>query len=81
MSSSSVAEEAIAVHRGPSDAQIVRVGETTNSIELKNVDYSLERKNSLRARYAYGIIFLVMNLVAWFFRDYGKRFIPQFHCK
>ncbi|KAI4346041.1 hypothetical protein L6164_013123 [Bauhinia variegata] len=68
MSASSIAEKGI---------QIVPTEETQGSLELNNVDYSLERKKSQRARYSFGIIFLVMNLVAWFFRDYGQRVIPQ----
>ncbi|OIV98855.1 hypothetical protein TanjilG_12023 [Lupinus angustifolius] len=51
------------------------------SLELNKVDYEVERKKSLQARYYFGIIFLIMNFVAWFFRDYGQRFIPWLHCE
>ncbi|KAG4983129.1 hypothetical protein JHK87_027878 [Glycine soja] len=40
------------------------------SLELNKVDYEVEGKKSLRARYYFGITYLMMNLVAWFFRDY-----------
>ncbi|GAB4843694.1 hypothetical protein Ancab_013658 [Ancistrocladus abbreviatus] len=40
---------------------------------------SAERKKSLRARYCYGVIFLLINLTAWFIRDYGQRLFPHSH--
>ncbi|XLS81798.1 hypothetical protein HN51_047629, partial [Arachis hypogaea] len=44
------------------------------------VDYGVERKKSMEARYYYGIVFLIMNLVTWFFRDYGQTvFLPWLH--
>ncbi|XP_077229016.1 serinc-domain containing serine and sphingolipid biosynthesis protein [Tasmannia lanceolata] len=38
-----------------------------------HANYSVEKKNSLQARYAYGFIFLLTNLMAWFVRDYGHK--------
>ncbi|KAI3909239.1 hypothetical protein MKW92_003171 [Papaver armeniacum] len=35
------------------------------------LEFSAERRKSLRARYVYGFIFLLMNLTTWFIRDYG----------
>ncbi|KAL8167174.1 hypothetical protein V2J09_008673 [Rumex salicifolius] len=42
-------------------------------LESKNM---AEKNKSLRARFYYGIIFLLTNLVAWFVRDYGQRILP-----
>ncbi|XP_031113441.1 probable serine incorporator isoform X1 [Ipomoea triloba] len=47
--------------------------------QQKLAEYKVKSKKSLRARYSYGIIFLITNLVAWFIRDYGERFIPVLH--
>ncbi|CAI8601929.1 unnamed protein product [Vicia faba] len=47
--------------------------------EVNKVDYEVERKKSLHARYYYGIVFFIMNLVAWFFRDYGQTILPWIH--
>lgn len=49
--------------------------------EVNKVDYAVERKKSLHARYYFGILFFIMNLVAWFFRDYGQNVLPWIHCK
>ncbi|KAI3870174.1 hypothetical protein MKX03_025770 [Papaver bracteatum] len=35
------------------------------------LEYSAETRKSLRARYVYGFIFFLMNLLTWFIRDYG----------
>ncbi|GAB4843693.1 hypothetical protein Ancab_013657 [Ancistrocladus abbreviatus] len=40
---------------------------------------SAKRKKSLRARYCYGVIFLLINLNAWLIRDYGQRLFPHSH--
>ncbi|KAF3322189.1 hypothetical protein FCM35_KLT13330 [Carex littledalei] len=58
----------------------VRNGELTKLEELnthKQSDdmYIHGRKQSLRARYVYGFIFFATNLLAWFFRDYGAKFL------
>ncbi|KAK4406035.1 Serine incorporator 2 [Sesamum angolense] len=42
----------------------------------KSVKSSVRKKKSLRARYAYGVIFLLTNIIAWLFRDYGERILP-----
>lgn len=47
----------------------------------KNVKFSIRKKKSLRARYAYGVIFLLTNIIAWLFRDYGERILPVLPCK
>ena len=76
------AVEAAEVNIRPINSEVVSQEEVSGSLEQKNlVDYSAERKKSLQARYSYGIIFLVTNLIAWFIRDYGQRLLPQLHCK
>ncbi|KAL0414148.1 UNVERIFIED_CONTAM: hypothetical protein Sradi_1616500 [Sesamum radiatum] len=47
----------------------------------KSVKCSVRKKKSLRARYAYGVIFLLTNIIAWLFRDYGERILPVLPCK
>ncbi|KAF0893018.1 hypothetical protein E2562_021304 [Oryza meyeriana var. granulata] len=37
------------------------------------------RRQSLRARYAYGLIFFATNLLAWFVRDYGAKLLRGLH--
>ncbi|KAE9450646.1 hypothetical protein C3L33_17462, partial [Rhododendron williamsianum] len=74
------------------DAVVVRVVETKRrssevspwdglpgTLEQKSVEFSEKRKESLRARYLYGIIFLLANLVAWCARDYGQKLSPLLH--
>ncbi|XP_057434021.1 uncharacterized protein LOC130726735 isoform X1 [Lotus japonicus] len=75
MSASEVTSEAAAVvHIQVSDRPSTE--EVTASLD----DYAAERKKSLQARYYFGIIFLIMNLVAWFFRDYGQSLLlPWVH--
>ncbi|GFY81425.1 serinc-domain containing serine and sphingolipid biosynthesis protein [Actinidia rufa] len=53
--------------------------EFTGILEQKRVECSEQRKKSLRARYLYGILFLLANLVAWCVRDYGQMVSPQLH--
>ncbi|KAE9621210.1 putative serine incorporator/TMS membrane protein [Lupinus albus] len=79
MSASEVTAEVTEVHIHLSDRQSIPQEEVHVSLELNKVDYEIERKKSLQARYYFGTIFLIMNLVAWFFRDYGQRFIPWLH--
>lgn len=81
MKVSTGAVEATEADIRPINSELVSQEEVLGSLEQKNVDYSVERKKSLRARYSYGIIFLVTNLIAWFVRDYGQRLLPQQHCK
>jgi hypothetical protein len=41
--------------------------------------YDARRRQSLRARYAYGFVFFATNLLAWFVRDYGARALRGLH--
>ncbi|XP_034602055.1 uncharacterized protein [Setaria viridis] len=41
--------------------------------------YEAWRRQSLRARYAYGFVFFATNLLAWFVRDYGARALRGLH--
>lgn len=81
MSRSAEAIEAGAVHIRSSNSEIVYHEEATGSLERKSIDCSAEKKKSLRVRYFYGIIFLIINLIAWFIRDYGQKVLPQLHCE
>ena len=82
MSASEVTAEATVVHVNLRDTQSMLEEGVIASLELNKVDYAVERNKSLRARYYFGIIFLIMNLVAWFFRDYGQSvLLPFIHCK
>lgn len=49
--------------------------------ECKDFECLTERKRSLQARYVYGFIFLLTNLMAWAIRDYGYKVFPHLHCK
>eukprot|EP00268_Persea_americana_P058400 TRINITY_DN7057_c1_g1_i5.p1 TRINITY_DN7057_c1_g1~~TRINITY_DN7057_c1_g1_i5.p1 ORF type:complete len:404 (+),score=47.57 TRINITY_DN7057_c1_g1_i5:74-1285(+) len=53
-------------------SEIVEGGE-----ESISTDYSVDKKNSLRARYVYGLIFLITNLLAWLIRDYGQKVLAE----
>ncbi|WRX21074.1 Serine incorporator/TMS membrane protein - like 1 [Theobroma cacao] len=70
MSGSAAAVEASVLHISSSNSQLVQ--RVKASMEPTNVDCSAERKKSLRARYFYGLIFFIINLTAWFIRDYGQ---------
>ncbi|CAL2225552.1 unnamed protein product [Prunus armeniaca] len=59
--------------------EVVPCEEVPESLEKKRIDYLAERKRPLRARYAYGIIFLITSLWAWFVRDYAQRVLPELH--
>ncbi|XP_075085517.1 uncharacterized protein LOC107808581 isoform X2 [Nicotiana tabacum] len=54
-------------------------GEIPMVLQQKSMEYSIKSKSTLRARYSYGIIFLITNLIAWFVRDYGERALPLLH--
>lgn len=69
--------EAGEVHRRPSNNEVLQEKMPSRS-EQKNIDFSKEKKAALRARYVYGIIFLITNLKAWFFRDYGQKVLSNF---
>lgn len=72
MSASAEAVEAV--------GEVIPWEEVPVSLEQKRFDHLEERKKALRARYVYGIIFLITNLCAWFVRDYGQRVLPELHC-
>lgn len=63
------------------DNEIDQWGEFPVVLQQKSMEYSIKSKRSSRARYSYGIIFLITNLIAWFVRDYGERVLPLLHCK
>lgn len=77
MSRSDEAIEAGAVHIRSSNSEIAHHKGATRSLEQMNIGCSAEKKKSLRVRYFYGIIFLIINLIAWFIRDYGQKILPQ----
>ncbi|ESW17422.1 hypothetical protein PHAVU_007G238300 [Phaseolus vulgaris] len=79
MSASEVTTEATAAHANLRDTESVLQVEVVSYLELNRVDYAVGRKKSLRARYYFGIIFLIMNFIAWFFRDYGQGVLPFIH--
>jgi hypothetical protein len=41
--------------------------------------YEARKRESLRARYVYGLIFFATNLLAWFIRDYGAKVFHGLH--
>ncbi|KAF3457475.1 hypothetical protein FNV43_RR02133 [Rhamnella rubrinervis] len=77
MSASADSVEASTVHIRTIKSEVVPREEVPRSLEHISMDYLAERKKPLRARYAYGTIFLIMNLCAWFVRDYGQLVLPQ----
>ncbi|EPS58143.1 hypothetical protein M569_16673, partial [Genlisea aurea] len=53
-------------------------GDETESTKIEfSVDFRRKRE-SLRARYVYGSIFFIANVIAWLFRDYGHKILPVF---
>ncbi|KAK9725551.1 hypothetical protein RND81_05G153000 [Saponaria officinalis] len=60
-------------------SEAVYLEELSRSRQKKRIDISVERRRTLRARYYYGVIFLITNLVAWFIRDYIQRVVPEKH--
>ncbi|KAL3620073.1 hypothetical protein CASFOL_034985 [Castilleja foliolosa] len=52
-------------------------GEEQSAPGQKNIKCSIRKKKSLRARYAYGVVFLLTNIIAWLFRDYGEKILPM----
>ncbi|XP_047178532.1 probable serine incorporator isoform X1 [Vigna umbellata] len=79
MSASEVTTEATAAHVNLRDSLSVLQVQVIASLELNRVHYAEGRKKSLRARYYFGILFLIMNFIAWFFRDYGQGVLPFIH--
>ncbi|XP_010413903.1 PREDICTED: probable serine incorporator [Camelina sativa] len=55
------------------DLEAAHLDELMREIEQRSLYYYQEKNNSLRARYVYGTIFLIINLCAWFIRDYAHR--------
>ncbi|TYG50403.1 hypothetical protein ES288_D10G172700v1 [Gossypium darwinii] len=78
MSGSGAAVEATVIQVSSSNSELVQRVEASFEA-MNNVDCSEERKKSLRARYFYGIIFLITNLTAWFIRDYGHTIFPPLY--
>nr|KJB72169.1 hypothetical protein B456_011G163200 [Gossypium raimondii] len=78
MSGSGAAVEATVIQVSSSNSELVQRVEASFEA-MNNVDCSEERKKSLRARYFYGIIFLITNLTAWFIRDYGHTTFPPLY--
>ncbi|KAJ6346963.1 hypothetical protein OIU76_003621 [Salix suchowensis] len=70
--------EAGAVNTRPSSSEVPQ-REVNGRLEQNRIDYSREKKKTLQARYIYGIIFLIINLKAWFFRDYGQKVLSHFY--
>uniref|UniRef100_A0A803MVJ9 Serine incorporator n=1 Tax=Chenopodium quinoa TaxID=63459 RepID=A0A803MVJ9_CHEQI len=60
-------------------SEAVYLQELSRNQHKKTIDISVERIKSLRVRYYYGVIFLIMNFVAWIIRDYIQRVIPEDH--
>lgn len=79
MSSSAEVVEAQVAEKNEINSEVIE--ELPIALAQKSVECSVERKNSLQARYSYGIIFLLTNLSAWFIRDYGQKVFPQLECK
>ncbi|XP_048234847.1 probable serine incorporator isoform X1 [Ricinus communis] len=72
----SIKERAVDIRQSHSEApQEVLPGQ----LEANSSNHSQEKKKPLRARFVYGIIFLITNLKAWFFRDYGQKVLSQFN--
>ncbi|KAA3480556.1 putative serine incorporator [Gossypium australe] len=80
MSGSGAAVEATVIQVSSSNSELVQRVEASFEA-MNNVDCSEEKKKSLRARYFYGIIFLITNLTAWFIRDYGHTIFPPLYYK
>ncbi|XP_017621142.1 uncharacterized protein LOC108465329 [Gossypium arboreum] len=80
MSGSGAAVEATVIQVSLSNSELVQRVEASFEA-MNNVDCSEEKKKSLRARYLYGIIFLITNLTAWFIRDYGHTIFPPLYYK
>lgn len=65
----------------PDDLEAAHQDELIREIEMRSLYYYQERQNSLRARYVYGTIFLIINLCAWFIRDYAQKALALLPCK
>lgn len=63
-----------------SPGDLEAVDELIREIQQKSLFYYQERNKSLKARYVYGTIFLVINLCAWFIRDYAQKALALLPC-
>ncbi|KAK3029531.1 hypothetical protein RJ639_038490, partial [Escallonia herrerae] len=79
MGDSAEAVEGKVVEIKISNGEAVQLEELRLILEQKSLVCSINRKKSLRARFSYGIIFLLTNLIAWCVRDYGQRVSSQLH--
>ncbi|XP_027165934.1 probable serine incorporator [Coffea eugenioides] len=79
MVESAAPDEATMVEVKLSDNVAIHPAEKHGQLEQKSNESLVKKKKSLRARYAYGMIFLIINLTAWFFRDYGEKILPLLH--
>ncbi|EFH57562.1 hypothetical protein ARALYDRAFT_902458 [Arabidopsis lyrata subsp. lyrata] len=57
----------------PGDLEAAHLDELIREVEQRSLYYYQEKNKSLRARYVYGTIFLIINLCAWFIRDYAQK--------
>ncbi|KAF6156854.1 hypothetical protein GIB67_005815 [Kingdonia uniflora] len=75
-----VVEAKVVVQINQRDSEVIRFEQLKNeSVDWSNFDFSVERRRSLRARFVYGFIFLLTNLLAWMVRDYGYMVFPELH--
>ncbi|KAK2988861.1 hypothetical protein RJ640_005814 [Escallonia rubra] len=79
MGDSAEAVEGKVVEIKISNGDAVQLEELRLILEQKSLVCLINRKKSLRARFSYGIIFLLTNLIAWCVRDYGQRVSSQLH--
>ncbi|KAK2997930.1 hypothetical protein RJ639_026562 [Escallonia herrerae] len=79
MGNSAEAVEGKVVEIKISNGEAVQLEELRLILEQKSLVCSINRKKSLRARFSYGIIFLLTNLIAWCVRDYGQKVSSQLH--
>ncbi|KAJ8763892.1 hypothetical protein K2173_003674 [Erythroxylum novogranatense] len=70
--------EAVSVNTRSGNSEVVQE-ELALQLEQNESDYMFAKKKSLQARYVYGIIFLIINLKAWAFRDYGQKILSVFN--
>ncbi|KAM7462160.1 hypothetical protein LguiA_030281 [Lonicera macranthoides] len=77
MGDSAEAIEAKVVEIKVSNSEVVQWEEISTALEQKRIKCSVNRKKALKARYSYGIMFLLTNLIAWLVRDYGQRAFPK----
>ncbi|KAK3021144.1 hypothetical protein RJ639_045917 [Escallonia herrerae] len=79
MGNSAEAVEGKVVEIKISNGEAVQLEELHLILEQKSLVCSINRKKSLRARFSYGIIFLLTNLIAWCVRDYGQKVSSELH--